>query len=250
MSTKKSNKIDSYTERARLVQDYLNKDLRYNNKHLPRPFFIEFFGMPSAGKSGAIHRLYKFLSLLGLRVKKYQEPGELIRVPHNTPLFNIRTGLRILDELLELGASANYDVVIFERGILDTYCWMNFWLKKGMLTKKECDQFQSFFTSRLWLKTVDVAFFLSCHYKVGIKRNAKGNVLLVDGETINNRVMSALELNYSQCLKKLSRIAPQIFKIKTDKISTDQVAKAVCDHAIYTLTKLAKQRSGISSSAS
>lgn len=241
----KPTKTDAYLEKARILHAYLNKDLRYNKTHLPRPFFIEFFGMPSAGKSSAIHRLYKFLSLLGLRVKKYQEAGELIRVPHNTPVFNIRVGLRVLDEMLELETGANYDVVIFERGIFDTYCWVNFWTKKKMLSKKECEYFQNFFTSRFWLKIIDVPFFFSCDYKTGIRRNAKNNILPVSGETINYGTMSELELNYKECLKKLIRIAPNIFPIKTDKMPIKQVSKVACDHAIHALAKLALERSNI-----
>src|SRR3989344_3657761 len=120
-----------YEEKAHRILAYLKKDVRHDHSFLPRPFFVEFLGSPSAGKTTAITEMDKFLRRMGFRVLRPQEGAEVIRhIPRTTPLYNIRTGLYALSLLIDESYGHLYDIIIFDRCVFDAYCWMMYWLEK------------------------------------------------------------------------------------------------------------------------
>src|SRR3989338_10083226 len=104
---------------------YIDIETRRNHNVLPRPFFIEITGTPSAGKTTTIKELDKFFRRMGFRVLCPQEGAEVIRhIERTTPLYNIRTGLYALQILIDLSHGHQYDIVIFDRCIFYSFCWM------------------------------------------------------------------------------------------------------------------------------
>lgn len=147
-----------FEEKAKKILEYLKSDLRYDEQFLPRPFFLEFTGSPSSGKTTTITELDKFLRRHGFRVLRPQEGAEVIRhIPRTTPLYNIRTGLYALNKLIDESYGHLYDVIIFDRCVFDAYCWMMYWEEKNKLTKEEKELAQSFFLSRFWMEKIDIA---------------------------------------------------------------------------------------------
>ena len=109
-------------DRARRAIKYFKQDIRYGEQLLPRPFFVEVLGSPSAGKTTVITEADKFLRHQGCRVWRPQEGAEVIRhVERTTPLYNLRTALYALTILVDQSVAHLYDVVIFDRCLYDSF---------------------------------------------------------------------------------------------------------------------------------
>ena len=109
-----------FEEKARTILNYLRSQIRYDQKVIPRPFFIEITGSPDAGKSTTTEELDNALRKEGLRVWCPQEGAEVIRhIDRKTPLYNLRTGLYALNILIDESVSHRYDIVVFNRCAFD-----------------------------------------------------------------------------------------------------------------------------------
>ncbi|MEK7629770.1 MAG: AAA family ATPase [Patescibacteria group bacterium] len=217
-----------YIEQAKEVLKYLKSDLRYDEKFLPRPFFVEFTGSPSAGKTTTITKLYDFFRRSGFRVLRPQEGAEVIQhVSRKTPLYNIRTGLYALQMLIDYSASHDYDLVIFDRCVFDVYAWMVYWQEKSMLTEQEKDINQGFFLQKHWMDKIDAAFFMICEPQEALERDRRISISNQTGETTNPKNLEILYKRYKDVYNLLSPIYPQLRLIDTTKLGEAEMIKAV-----------------------
>ena len=107
---------NAFEKKAQKILNYLKSDIRYDRKYIPRPFFFEFTGSPSSGKTTCITEADKFLRRQGFRVWRPQEGAEVIRhIERTTSLYNIRTGIYALTLLMDESVGNKYDVVIFDQ---------------------------------------------------------------------------------------------------------------------------------------
>ena len=114
------------------LKAYLRTDIRRDNKMLPPPFVQEFLGTPSSGKSTIIEHLDTFWRRAGFRSYCPQEGAQAVRyLERGTPVYGIATGLYAFQLLLQVSENHQYDQVIFDRCIFDTYTWMKYFFKKG-----------------------------------------------------------------------------------------------------------------------
>ena len=225
-----------FGEQAQRILNYLKTNIRYDNSFLPRPFFLEFTGTPSAGKTTTITELDKFLRRQGFRVLRPQEGAEVIRhISRTTPLYNIRTGIYALTQLIDLSASHLYDVVIFDRCIFDAYCWMMYWQEKRELSQEELLYYQSFFTSRFWTDKVDLAYFMYCHPKEAMEREFR--IALSDklGQTTNPKTIEALTERYKKAYEVLSPTHSQLRLLATTELTEQEMVERVATDVLATL---------------
>ncbi|MDO8504580.1 MAG: hypothetical protein Q7S36_01880 [Candidatus Liptonbacteria bacterium] len=219
-----------FEKKAAVILNYLKRDLRYGTE-IPRPFFVEFTGSPSAGKTTTIIELDKFLRRCGFRVYKPLEGAEQIRhIERTTPLYNLRTGLYALELLIDLSHGHMYDVVIFDRCIFDAYVWMMYWQDKGLLEDKEKTGIQKFFLSRFWADSIDAAYFMVCDPEEAIRREQRIALTSKLGETTNPASVRTLVKRYRNAFDRLVQNFPQLTLIDTsssdeqgmvDKIALD-----------------------------
>ncbi len=225
-------------EQAQQLLRYLKVELRYDESHLPRPFFIEFTGSPSSGKTTTIVELDKFLRRQGFTVFHPQEGAEVIRhIPRTTPLYNIRTGLYALQILIDLMRGHMYDVVIFDRCIFDAYCWMMYWEEKGKLTEQERHIIQTFFLSRFWTDSIDVAYFMTCDPKTAAERELKIAVSEKLGETTNPSSVKTLITRYRNAHEILKPHHPQLHLIDTTHMDAKTMVNIVVETTLNELLK-------------
>lgn len=213
---KKRPKEKFFEKRAEEILKYLKSNLRYDEKFLPRPFFIEFTGSPASGKTTTITELDKGFRRHGFRVWRPQEGAEVIRhIPRTTPIYNIRTGLYALEILIDESFGHLYDLVLFDRCIFDAYCWMMYWLEKEKINDKEKNQIQSFYLSRFWADKIDAAFFMICDPKISMERELRIAVSEKLGETSNPKTIATLVNRYKEAYNLLSPQHKQIHLIDT-----------------------------------
>ncbi|MDO8467150.1 MAG: hypothetical protein Q7S83_03380 [bacterium] len=231
-----------YEEKARKILDYLKTDIRRNHSFLPRPFFIEFTGSPSAGKTTAIKEMDKFLRLMGFRVLMPQEGAEEIRhIERTTPLYNIRTGLYALTKLIDFAAGHLYDVVIFDRCIFDAYCWMMYWREKQKLSEAEMAMVQQFFLSRFWTSYIDLPIFVVCNPEEAMRREQRISVSKKMGQTSNPATIATLVNRYRTAFNQLKPDYHQLQLLDTTKMREQAVIEKVTGMILEMMEKKASQ---------
>lgn len=231
-----------FEEKAQVILAYLRSQLRYDERFLPRPFFIELTGSPSSGKTTTITELDKFFRRQGFRVLRPQEGAEVIRhIERTTPLYNLRTGLYALSLLVDISAGHLYDVVIFDRCIFDAYCWMEYWLEKSKLTEEEKSLIQTFFLSRFWVDKIDVAYFLVCDPEVAMQRELR--IALSDrlGETTNTETIRTLVARYRKAYHILSPQFPQLRLVETTTMAELPMVENIATYTLDIFEEKAKK---------
>lgn len=233
----------SFEKKAKIILEYLKSNLRYDETLIPRPFFIEFTGSPSSGKTTTITELDKFLRRMGFRVYRPQEGAEVIRhIPRTTPIYNIRTAIYALTMLIDGSYGHMYDVVIFDRCIFDAYCWMMYWREKGKVREKEKNIIQSFFLSDFWTDKIDVAYFMICDPAVAMIRELRIALSRKLGETTNPKTITTLVERYKKAYEILSPKYKQLNLIDTANLNEQEMVKRIAVHILNTFE--AKARSG------
>lgn len=228
-----SRKENDFERAAKRIHRFLRTDKRYGEGYLPAPFIIEFTGSPSSGKTTTITELDKFLRRYDFRVLRPQEGAEVIRhIPRTTPIYNIRTGLYALSNLLDYAHGHMYDIVIFDRAIFDTYAWMMYWEGKKLLAPEERLLIQDFFLSPFWTDRITACFIMVCDQKEAMERELK--IALSDklGETSNPDAMATLALRYRTLYADLSCKFPQLRLIDTTHMEEGNMIKYIASHTL------------------
>ena len=241
----RESKEKLFEEKARNILNYLRSQIRYDQKVLPRPFFVEITGSPDAGKSTTTEELDNSLRKEGLRVWCPQEGAEVIRhIDRKTPLYNLRTGLYALNILIDESASHRYDIVIFNRCLFDMYCWMEEWFSEGQLTEKEKVTYQNLALSRFWVDNIDIAVFMVCDPAISMKRALRIAPIKKEGGTTNYKKVASLVERYKNTYKTLSEKYPQLHLIDTTKLEEQEMVDAVTTKILDALE--AKTKNGSS----
>lgn len=232
-----------FEKQAQKILAYLKSNIRYDESFLPRPFFLEFTGSPSSGKTTTITELDKFLRRHGFRVLRPQEGAEVIRhIPRTTPLYNIRTGLYALSKLIDEGYGHLYDVVIFDRCIFDVYCWMMYWEEKLKLNQEEKVLIQQFFLSRFWTDKIDAAYFMICDPKEALKRELRIALSQKLGETTNPETIKTLVKRYKSAYEVLSPEYKQLRLMDTTRIGEQVMIETIAREILKIFERKAKER--------
>lgn len=233
---------NAFERQAQKILAYLKSHLRYDEKFLPRPFFLEFTGSPSAGKTTTITELDKFLRRHEFRVLRPQEGAEVIRhIPRTTPLYNIRTGLYALSKLIDESYGHLYDVVIFDRCIFDVYSWMIYWKEKSKLNQEEKVLIQQFFLSRFWTDKIDLAYFMVCDPEEAVKRELRVALSQKLGETTNAKTVTTLVARYRSTYESLSPEYTQIRLMDTTRISEQVMVETIAREVLNIFEKKAME---------
>ena len=234
----------NFEVKAEKILSYLKSKQRYDEKFLPRPFFLEFTGSPSAGKTTTIKELDTFFRKQGFRVLCPQEGAEVIRhISRSTPVYNIRTGLYALTMLLDLSYGHNYDIVIFDRCVFDVYCWMMYWEGKQKLSPEEKNLIQSFFLSPLWMNKIDVAYFMVSDPKVAMDREMRIALSSKVGETTNPDAIATLARRYKDAYQILMPTYPQLHLLDTTKLTEYEMVHQIATTVLNLLEDKTKNGS-------
>ena len=237
------NRENIFECQAQKILTYLKSNVRYGERFLPRPFFLEFTGSPSSGKTTTITELDKFLRRHGFRVLRPQEGAEVIRhIPRTTPLYNIRTGLYALSKLIDESYGHLYDVVIFDRCIFDVYSWMMYWKEKSKLSQKEKVLIQQFFLSRFWTDKIDAAYFMICNPKEALKRELRIALSQKLGETTNPATIETLVKRYKSAYEILSPEHKQLRLMDTTRVNEQVMIETIAQEILNIFEQKAKER--------
>ncbi|MEO0084942.1 MAG: hypothetical protein ABIJ94_04395 [candidate division WOR-3 bacterium] len=206
-----------------------------------RPFVIEITGTPDSGKTSVINTLTRFFKRAGWRVLNPAEGAEIIKkVPRTTYLYNIRTGIYALAELLDNTYSLDFDLIIFDRAVYDAYCWQEYWLRKKIISPEVAEFNQKFFVQSEIANKVDICFFVICQAEEAMRREAKWALTEKHGETTNPETIQNLVEIWQDCFKKLQENKAPIILMDTTKMSPKQMGRFILYHTLKVILKRLK----------
>ena len=210
------------------------RSCEFRKEKLLRPFVIEITGLPDSGKSTVLNRIDVFLRRQGsseqeCKILIPQEGTKAVRnIPRTTFQHSIAASNYALQILLRQSYSIDYDLLFFDRGLYDAWCFIEWLYQKRKLGQEESDCFKSFFTHEGWLKNIDLCFFVMCDPKIAIDRNKK-DAFLTKKTGIRTNPKSVAEL-YSAFMTGYShfkdRGAPVVL-IDTSNLDVGQATRKV-----------------------
>lgn len=186
----------------------------------PMPLMIEFLGTPEAGKTTTIHRLADELSKTK-KVSIIQESAELV-----PPIFpkgglaahfwmRLHTGKNVLEA--EYGKS---DIVLIDRGIIDTLFWNYYYSTTGAMTSEEAVVINNFFLT-LPIHLPDKVFFLYTTPEEAIRRRGgEGRIVTLDFVT-----------RFGNHLKEfIKTVEVPVIQLDTTNLSENAVLENIKEH--------------------
>lgn len=183
------------------------------------PITVEFLGTPESGKTTTIHRLKEVLSK-GYRTSINQESAEILPKNFHTGSMEghfwmkLDTIRRILEKQVSKG---DYDVLLIDRGIVDTLFWDYYYGATGMLTAKQISDIKNFFES-IGIKYPDLAVFLTTTPEEAIRRRGgEGHLVTLNFLKEYNSLLQ-LFMQTLEC---------PVFQKDTTNCSKDEVVESI-----------------------
>lgn len=173
-----------------------------------RPYIVEFLGTPEAGKTTSIKLLRRTLLDKGYRVGLVRESAEI--VPDMFKTGNIKgniwmamkTGQRIYEE----ANKKNNEIILVDRGIVDTLFWNHLYVNKGEFTEEQNKCVGDFFEA-IGIKS-DFAVFLTISATESIKRRGG------EGRLVNEKFIEGFN---SELLNFLPSVDTKRYILNTEK---------------------------------
>ncbi len=234
----------SFERQAKEILKTLTK-LKKRNFH--RPFVIEITGTPDSGKTSVINTLTRFFKKAGWRVLNPTEGAEITKkVPRTTHLYNIRTGIYALSELLDNIYSLDFDLIIFDRAIYDAFCWQEYWLKKRESSMVLAYANQKFFTQPGILEKIDICFFVICQAEEAMRRESEWSLTEKQGETTNPESIKNLINIWQYCHWFFAKTGNPAVLLDTTKLSPKKMGEFILVNTIKAMKKRIRKLKSVS----
>lgn len=183
-----------------------------------RPYVIEVLGTPEAGKTTTIKEVISSLKQKGFKVKYIQESAEILPAEFTKGSIEAHVWMRLHTAMLILHALvSDNEIILVDRGILDTLFWDSLFFKKGALSKSQLDSVDNFFSNLSLMPNFSIIFTTSPEEAI-IRRGGEGRIVT---ETFIKNFNDELK---SFCDKKI--LIPKL-EIDTTNMSIESVSLQV-----------------------
>lgn len=169
------------------------------------PFLIEFLGTPEAGKTSLIRRLREELSE-SFSVSVVQESAE--KAPHILPKGSMEAHLwmqyQTINDLLVAQYSTNFDIILIDRGIIDSILWNRYYYSIGKISD-EVFNFSNTLFENSFVQFPNQVYYLTTSPEEAIKRRGgtEGRIVTLDFVRRFNSVVDSFMQNYTYPFYKL-----------------------------------------------
>lgn len=140
---------------------------------------IEISGLPSAGKSTLTKQLFSHFKEKGVSLSASLLGSDEIKSPihdKGSPSYNLWHTCAAINSILEAKVANGKSILIFDRGLIDSICWMKLFLEQGKISRSEFSTFKSAAISPCVLRDVDYFYFnLNVSYECAVARGKKRN---------------------------------------------------------------------------
>lgn len=185
------------------------------------PFMIEFLGTPEAGKTSLIHRLKDELSK-SLSVGIIQESAEIVPsiFPKGSMEANLWMRYNTLNNLLKAKFSTDFDVILIDRGIIDSVLW-NYYYYSTKMTSQEVFDATNSLLANTYISNPDQVYYLTTTPEESVKRRGgPGRIVTYEFVKTFNEVVDEFMQHYSH----------PFFKLDTTDLSKDEKFAIVYEH--------------------
>jgi predicted ATPase len=123
------------------------------------PIVIEFAGVPKAGKTTTLNQIQAFLRRCGFRVEVVIERASVCPIrdkKHSN--FNVWTACTTLAQVLDKTQNPprpdDPEILILDRGIFDSICWLVLMERLARIRREERDLIERFLLVEDWRKRI------------------------------------------------------------------------------------------------
>lgn len=171
-----------------------------------RAFALEYYGTPKAGKTTILmaceHFLKRNLPSESWNVTARPEGAEVVDLPRTSMHYNEQTGRYALSELVQ--RLHTHELVILDRGLLDTVIWSDYWLRKGRLTEDEQRTIEAYQLLPFHRDLFDLHICMVCDPEEALERELAHAASRKEGETMNPDSLRKLHDAHARLWERLS----------------------------------------------
>ena len=176
-----------------------------------KPIVIEFAGVPKAGKTTTLNSIQTFLKRCGFQTEVVVERASICPIRDKQhPNFNVwtvcTTLAQILEKTQEPPREGDPDILILDRGIFDSICWMNMMKKLNRINEKDQKIIEQFLLIEDWCKRLSAVIVMTASPKDSMKRE-EGYlpVKSTKGSIMNKDVLKQIRQTNLDCAKRLEK---------------------------------------------
>ena len=191
-----------------------------------QPLFVELAGLPAAGKTTAAHLLNTQLLREGSHCAVVPEAAgrsPLQQIKRHWK-FNAWNLCETVESILEHSTARDTDVVILDRGLVDTLCWIEWFRSKNEIDSTTARALESFAQVPGWFREERLVIVLRVTFETALKRRG------AQGQIVNPVTFNELQESYNSVLGRLQEEGVptrDIRTIDTDDLSPTQVLDRV-----------------------
>ena len=163
-----------------------------------KPVVIEFAGVPKAGKTSILGQLQGFLKRCGFRVSVVVERASVCPIRDKKHAnFNVWTACTTLAQVLETTQtpprSDDPDVLILDRGLFDSVCWLTMMEQLSRLRQTDRETIERFLTIDDWRRRITAVIVMIASPADSMQRE-KGHLPVVGthGSIMNEEVLQQM----------------------------------------------------------
>jgi predicted NUDIX family phosphoesterase len=173
-----------------------------------RPIVLEFAGTPKAGKTTTISQITAFLKRCGFRVKVVVERASVCPIrdkKHSN--FNVWTACTTLAQILENTQEPpgpeDPQVLILDRGIFDSICWLTFMDRLSRIRTEDRTRIEDFLLIDDWRKRLTGVVVMTTTPQEALRREQGHLPVETMGSIMNEEVLQQLLATTKECMAKL-----------------------------------------------
>jgi predicted NUDIX family phosphoesterase len=203
-----------------------------------RPIVLEFAGTPKAGKTTTISQIQAFLKRCGFRVKVVVERASVCPIRDKKHAnFNVWTASTTLAQILEYTQEPpgpeDPQVLILDRGIFDSICWLRFMDRLSRIRTEDRKRIEDFLFIDDWRKRLTGVVVMMTTPKEALRREQGYLPVETSGSIMNEEVLTQLLATTRECVEQL-RTKFRLFEVSTTvnsnpKKTAEKVAGIVLD---------------------
>jgi thymidylate kinase len=186
---------------------------------------IEIFGLPKTGKTTAVNALKKHLKNKGYQVEVVKERASFSPIKDKLhPSFNYWTAISFMKEYIEAN-DKNIDFLIADRGIFDSYVWINF-LSQKIKEPQYLELFMRIANQDVILNNYLLTFYFKSTIDKSLNREKERQIKYKEGRIMNQKILNEYLESYIEIKNKLTSIS-SITEIDTTTLSIPIVLETI-----------------------
>ncbi|MBI4652514.1 hypothetical protein HY745_14810 [Candidatus Desantisbacteria bacterium] len=212
-----------------------------------KPIVIEFAGTPKAGKTTTLSQINAFLKRCGFKVEIVVERASVCPIKDKKHVnFNIWTACTTLSQLLEKTQTPprpeDPQVLILDRGIFDSICWLRLMERLQRLRPSERKIVENFLVIPDWRERITGVILMTASPTDSMQRE-QGMLPIVGarGSIMNESVLEQMLLVARETAKDMETLF-RVFDVSTSVGETKNNPKLTAEKVIEIVLSLIEQQ--------